>query len=268
MKLQFHELGKQNRETIVFIHASAVSSWTWYAQLPYFKEYHCITVDLPEHGQSAGSRFTIGSAVNGVIEIIKNHAKDGKAYLIGHEVGAQIALEIIKNHEELVKKAVVSSAVLRNGVEARMHKILPRSVILGVFKLKKLALRSISFQRLAAKEYGVQGQENIDIYLDEMKRHSADWLVRIIQESYLKPISLEGLENVKTPTLILVGEKEPEQVRESANDIYNKMKNRKLLVVKDGNHAHPRLHSETFNQTALQWLISQESDTLNETFVG
>ncbi|MCY8823363.1 alpha/beta fold hydrolase [Bacillus atrophaeus] len=268
MKLHYNESGNLSGETVIFIHASAVSSWTWYSQLPDFKKFHCITVDLPEHGKSTNGSFTLESSVNGIVEIIKNQANGGMAYLIGHEVGAKIALEIIKNHEELVKKAVISSVVLRNGIEARMHKILPRSVIVGVFKLKKLALKSGTFQKIAAREYGVQGQENINDYLNELNLHSADWLVRVIQESYLKPISLEGLEKVKTPTLIIVGEKELEPVIESANDVNNKLKNRKFLVVREGNHAHPRLLSQTFNQNAIQWFEQKESKNLDLTGVS
>lgn len=258
MSLHFIEFGNPDGETVVFIHACAVGSWTWYAQLPGFRDYHCITVDLPEHGLSVDdTRFTIQSSVSGVVDIIRKHAHGGKAYLIGHETGAKIALEIVKNHENLVKKAVISSVVLRDGIEVRMHKILPHSLILGAFKLKKLALKTRSFQRLAAKEYGVIGEENRDIYLGEAKTHSAEWLVRIIQECYLSQISLDGLEKVETPTLIFVGDKEPQQTRESAKDLYNIMKNRKMVVVKDGTHAHPRLHSETFNQSSIQWFCQK-----------
>lgn len=268
MKLHFNESGNRNGETIVFIHASAVSSWTWYAQLPDFKDFHCLTVDLPEHGQSIDIPFTLESSVRGIVELIQKHANGGKAHLIGHEVGAKIALEIMKNHEELIHKAVISSVVLRNGAEAKMHKILPRSVIVGVFKLKKLALKTASFQKTAAREYGVQGQENIEKYLNELEQHSADWLVRIIQESYLKPISLVGLEKIKTPTLIMVGEKELEPIKESATDVYNVMKNRKLVVVEEGTQTHPRLQSEAFNQSAIQWFEENETEKLDVTVVG
>ncbi|WP_248547761.1 alpha/beta fold hydrolase [Paenibacillus odorifer] len=263
MKLHFKESGNRNAETVVFIHACAVGSWSWYAQLDAFKDYHCITVDLPEHGGDHNDRkFTIAGAAEEVAEIIRLHANGGKACLIGHEVGAKIALEVMKRNEKLVSRAVISSVVLRNGAEAKMHKVLPRSVIVGVFLLKKLALKTKGFQRISARAYGVMEPDYAEVFVEEAKNHSADWLVRIIQEGYLTPVDLNGLEKNQTPTLILVGEKEPEQIRGSADDLYQLLPNRVKTEIRDGLHSHPRLQRDQFNQAVLDWLHSVDSDKL------
>lgn len=255
MTLQFREIGNKKGKTIIFLHAAGVSSWMWYEQQSFFMDYHCILVDLPEHGLSINQKpFTIQTAASGVVELIKEHAHNQRAFLIGHEVGAKVALAVLQHNANLVEKAVVSSVVLRSGGEAKLHKILPHSFMVGVFKLKGLALKSKSFQKIAVREYGVTGSENITQYLQEIRGYPAAELLHIIHEGFITPFSLQGLERVQTPTLVMVGEKELDPVKESARDVLRVLPNSSGIVVKNGKHAHPRVECNTFNEIVSTWL--------------
>ena len=53
--LAYEEIGEDNNEIILFLHSKIVSNWIWIKQkekyCKYFKNYHCIFIDLPHHGK-------------------------------------------------------------------------------------------------------------------------------------------------------------------------------------------------------------------------
>ncbi len=79
MELFFKETGKENEESIVFIHGSGLSGWMWDKQLEEFTDYHCLVPDLPEHGKSKHvAPFIMETAAEQIIELIKNRAHNKK----------------------------------------------------------------------------------------------------------------------------------------------------------------------------------------------
>ena len=79
MELYIKETGKNNDETIIFLHGGGIAGWMWDKQVEAFQDYHCIIPDLPEHGKSIEVKpFTMQSAADMIIDIIKNQSHKKK----------------------------------------------------------------------------------------------------------------------------------------------------------------------------------------------
>ena len=54
--LAYEEIGEENSETILFLHTKLLDKWIWKRQKEdydkHFKGFHCIFLDLPNHGES------------------------------------------------------------------------------------------------------------------------------------------------------------------------------------------------------------------------
>lgn len=71
VELFIREMGNTKGDLVVFLHGGGISSWMWDFQFPAFTDYHCLAVDLLEHGNRSNSGpFTIRSTAEAVKEII------------------------------------------------------------------------------------------------------------------------------------------------------------------------------------------------------
>jgi glutaconate CoA-transferase subunit A len=109
------ECGPAEAPSIVFLHGGGVGGWMWRPQLAALGgDYHCLVPDLPEHGQSRDEQpLSIFDAARRVAEIIKRRAHGGVAHVVGHSLGAQVAVALLGLAPSLVTRAFVSSALLR-----------------------------------------------------------------------------------------------------------------------------------------------------------
>src|SRR5690625_2292258 len=113
MKLYYRESGNKAGNLFVFIHGGGVSSWMWDEQLIYFKDYHCVTVDLPGHGRNIESqRFKIKTIAKDILTIIESLRGEKKVIVCGFSVGAQITLQLL-SLTKTIDYAIINSALVR-----------------------------------------------------------------------------------------------------------------------------------------------------------
>lgn len=92
--LSYYDKGK-GKTTLLFIHGSFVNKEYWKNQIQFFsKKYRVIALDLAGHGNSTHNRnnWTIQEFGNDITQIITKLSLK-RVILIGHSVGADIALE-------------------------------------------------------------------------------------------------------------------------------------------------------------------------------
>ncbi|MBI3706953.1 MAG: alpha/beta fold hydrolase, partial [Proteobacteria bacterium] len=80
---------------VVFVHGSGMDHTVWTLQTRYFAHHgrSVLAVDLPGHGRSAGPALaTIGALADWTIKLL-DAAGAAKAAVVGHSLGALIALE-------------------------------------------------------------------------------------------------------------------------------------------------------------------------------
>ncbi|KAI0848756.1 alpha/beta-hydrolase [Daldinia vernicosa] len=97
--------------TIVMLHVLMSSHLEWQHCWPKLSEYHLLIPDLPQHSRSRHIKpFSFVLAADLVAQMIREHAHDGRAHLVGISTGGFVAMEIIKRHPDIVLSAFVSGA--------------------------------------------------------------------------------------------------------------------------------------------------------------
>ncbi|KAK6436653.1 hypothetical protein LTR95_007155 [Oleoguttula sp. CCFEE 5521] len=97
--------------TIVLIHGAFCDSDDWDLVVSYFPNHHLLIPDNPGHGLTAKLEslpFSVDLAAQKIANLITTHAKHGKAHVVGHSLGAHIAIRIATKYPGVVDTALVS----------------------------------------------------------------------------------------------------------------------------------------------------------------
>ena len=95
--------------SLVFIHGNSMNSDLFLPQVnsKKFQDYNCLAMDLPGHGKSDKSEdYSISSLVNKVAEKIANLER---FLLVGHSLGGQIAIHLLRKFPSKCKGIVLIS---------------------------------------------------------------------------------------------------------------------------------------------------------------
>lgn len=113
----------QKGRPVIFLHGIASNSATWKFVLPILpKKYRAITIDLLGFGTSAKpkyTQYTIADHTSAVVRTIRSIHCDKPVILVGHSMGALIAIDIAKKYPRLVSSLVLVSAPLYNTLDVK-----------------------------------------------------------------------------------------------------------------------------------------------------
>ena len=243
--LYISEIGKENRQTIIFLHGGGVSSWMWEKQIESFKDYHIILMDLPEHGESINENpFTLEGAAKQVIDIIKNIAHNGKAHIIGLSLGAQVIIQMLSMEPEVIDSAVVSGTLV--------YPIKGTKLLKPLLKLNE-PFKNLEFMIKANMKSLDVPFEYYEQFKKETKNCSVDNLTRILSENMNFNVPKE-LEKATTKTLVLVGQKERAIMHKSAKALLRTLPNSTGYVVNNMPHNWSLVNPELFNNTVKAFI--------------
>ncbi|KIL86628.1 hypothetical protein FAVG1_09883 [Fusarium avenaceum] len=111
--LYFEERNEDQNESLIFLHGGGGShiEWKLVAAQQSLASYHLILVDLPTH---SGSRdigpFALETAADEVFKVIRGHAHQGKAHVVGFSLGGFVALVLAPRHPDAVLSTFASGA--------------------------------------------------------------------------------------------------------------------------------------------------------------
>ena len=108
MILPHQSLNENSRTTIIFIHGAFGDSNDWDLVVPHMQGYHLLLSDTPGHGRSSHLPFSIDSSAEHIARLITAKAMNGHAHVVGHSLGASIAIRLAINHPDVVLSTFVS----------------------------------------------------------------------------------------------------------------------------------------------------------------
>lgn len=252
MELYFKETGKNNDETMVFIHGGGLSGWMWNKQVEAFSDYHCIVPDLPEHGKSAEVKpFTIKGAAEMIVDIIKNHAHNGKAHLVGLSLGGQLAVQILSIAPEVIDRALISGTMVREYYGPTTLKLM--NLWLRIY----MPFKNTNFSVKHAMKGNGASTEHFEYFKEDMNILTLSCLKNIYRENALFRIPGE-LCQIKNPVLIIAAEREMKYVSQSAKDLNKCLSNSQMYMVPNVKHNWALDAPELFSSVLRAWIKDKQ----------
>lgn len=253
MDLYIKETGKNNNETIIFLHGGGISGWMWDKQVESFNDYNCMVPDLPEHGKSAEVKpFTMKGAAERIIGIIQNQAHEGKAHLVGISLGAQVIVQILSMAPEVVDHVLISGTIVRSvpPTETFLKRL---NHLIGIYmpvKNNNLFIKSYMRSYNMPKDLFNKFKESTCVIRPDSSG-------RIIKENML--FKMPGnLENADVPVIVMAGEKDYRIVKNSARDLLNVLPSSRGATALKVGHLWNIENPELFNNV-LRACITNES---------
>ena len=253
MDLFVKETGKENEESIVFITGGGLSGWMWNKQLEGFTDYHCLVPDLPEHGKSRDvAPFTMKTAAEQIIELIKDKAHNKKAHIVGISLGGQLVVQILSMAPEVVDHAMTSGTVVRQYYGKAALTMIP--VMGAIFK----PFVNTDFFIKKTMEKGKYPPEHFENFKRDIKEFNTYSLAKHMYNENAAFRIPKGLCKVKNPVLITMGETEMELVHESAEDLNKCLLNSRIFKAPGLFHVWNLESPELFNKTLRAWINDKD----------
>ncbi|KAA8746367.1 alpha/beta fold hydrolase [Paenibacillus polymyxa] len=249
MKLYYKESGNIEASLIVFLHGGGVSGWMWKKQIEYFSDYHCLVPDLPGHGLSSSTDFSINNCAEEILSLIVTRAQSKKVVLIGFSLGAQVAIKILSMNPNIIDYAIINSALVRPTP-------LATKIIKPAIRLTYRITKNRTFSKLQAKQLYI-GEQMFETYYKETSNMDLNTLIKILEENMSFSIPRD-FSISKSKKLITVGDKEKKIMKKSVLDILDKTINCKGIIIPSVGHGVSLAQPELFNKIVDAWINDRE----------
>lgn len=262
MALYIQETGSANAPTIVFLHGGGGAGWMWQPQVEQLNDFHCLVPDLPEQGQSSAEQpFSISGSARLIADLIRQRAHGGQAFVVGLSEGAQIAVALLSQSPELVERAIISSALVRPMVWARL---LTPGMIRVSYRWSVTPFKNNNWWVRVNMKYAAGVPE---AYFSQFRQSfrglTEDGFTHVMLENQRFRIPA-GLDRVLTPTLIVCGQREYGVMRQSARDLAQALPNGQAYEVHHAKkmsmaaeHNWNMTAPDLFTQMVRAWIAGQ-----------
>ena len=234
--LYFKEFNPDCASTLVFLHGGGGAGWMWQLVIERMTGYHCLAVDLPEHGGSAQVKpFNMELAAEKTAELIRARAHGGKAVVVGLSEGAQVTVQLLATSPEVCSRAFISSALLLPMPGAMMYS--SRRLIGALFRMSVPPFcNNDAWIKLNMKYAAGIPEEFFTQFKTDFQTMTEDQFVNLMvaNQSYRLPA---GLEKVTVPVLVVCGRHEYKAMRQSVDRLAKRLPNGKAYLLDMGGRA-------------------------------
>ncbi len=248
LTLYFEEYGQGFPLLLIHGLLSDLTSWKYQIE-PFSAHYRVIIVDLKGFGKSTKPQYEyrVHSHADD-LQALLEHLNISKTHVCGLSMGGMVAEVLAIKYPQLVKGLVLadSAAMISNdAVTERLTLISEHDMNwFGNYGVKKIL-------RLADKE---------------AKAHVREMIRRVDRTDYrLAIISTAGfniadeLKKIKSPILIIQGEKDQTVPMWHAEQLKSWMPSAEFVVMKGASHMTPVDNPEEFNQLVLEFLAKVDT---------
>lgn len=240
--IYYEQYGDPNRPTIILLHG-AMAVHTFAQQYNLLKEYHIVLPHLYGAGKSVEILYEPEKLSLEIVELIRALKKPNVG-IIGHSIGAQLAVKLVSGNPELFSFAVFLSAnISPNEKTIQMYcKFAPITVRL---------LRSNWIVKMQGKYWN---------YSKEQANDMAEYTKKITEENYkafftetLNIINLPHFYKVSLPMLAICGGRESKDIKESLR-LLAENERCTVATISKGGHDFPMCNAEKLNPILIEFI--------------
>lgn len=243
--------------SVVLVHSGITDSRSWEPQLPAFtKKYRVLSYDMRGFGQSdiAHGKYSSSEDLAGVMSA----AGIGPAALLGVSVGGSAVLDTALQHPEMVTALIL----VGSGISGRKHSTAYDQMIDEIDELVvEKGLDAAIDREMEVWLYG-RGRTAADVdpqlraAVREMDFYNSARYPPDAEPQRIQPPAVGRLSEIRVPTLVIVGDRDVDDVRDAAEELQRGIPGARLVVMPGVAHVPNMEQPEEFNRIVLDFLES------------
>lgn len=254
-QIYYHEHGNKDNESIVLIHGLGASLDIWYPVAKILRNnYHVLRYDIRGAGQSKkpDGEYSLDTWSNDLAELLKQKEIE-QAHIIGHSLGAMIALRFGLDRPEKTLSLVLAGALIELPEEVR-----------GDIKDTMQLVREKGLEPTAKMEEIklAFAPRTIESHPEILGLHrgfslSGDPQGYVHQcEGLLNASLSEEVGEIDVPTLLLVGSHDVITPLKLSREISEKIRESRIEVIADAGHMSMIERPQKFSELTLSFLLN------------
>jgi pimeloyl-ACP methyl ester carboxylesterase len=255
VKLHYEIVG--DGASLVLVHSGITDSRSWEPQLAAFtKQYRVLRYDMRGFGHSDIAHGTY-SNVDDLVSLMAALGM-GSAVLLGVSMAGTMVLDTALQHPELIKALIlVGSGISGREHSAEYHQMMDEMDEL----LAEKGLDAAIDREMEVWLYG-RGRTAADVdptlraSVREMDFYNSGRYPPDAEPERILPPAIGRLNEIRVPTLVMVGDRDVDDVRQAAEELARGIRGARLEVMAGVAHVPNMERPEEFNRLVLDFLNS------------
>ena len=246
---------------LVFVHAGCADHRMWDKQFSTFAgHYRVLRYDMRGYGKSSLSTISFSNR-NDLYELLETLGIQ-EAHFVACSMGSFAVTDFALEHPEKVKSLVLVSPAL----SGYQYEGQPPQPVLDMIEARKAGNLERAAELQAQiwadgpKRNSDQSNREVHELIRQMSLNSLKLQADIIRETTflieepLTPPAMERLEQIKVPTLIIVGDLDDDTEMAIAEVLTTRINDAQKVIIKEAAHLPNMEKPEEFNQIVLKFL--------------
>lgn len=242
-KIAYRRIGNENStHTLLFIHGAGGASDSLLDLALHFKDYNCILVDLPGHGQSVED---IPSSITGYVDVLENFINSEKLLFkdnvtcIGYSMGGMISMSLALRKIPVIKRIVILSSSAKLNLNPKFTNQIHKGI------LDKVYLFKVGGSYFHPRTY--------KFFLSTLKTLSDEVMIKdfILSEQFSLT---DQIKDISVPTLIVTGGNEILATPDDSKFLHSNIKDSELEIIPKLAHLLPIVAHEKLSERILEFI--------------
>jgi pimeloyl-ACP methyl ester carboxylesterase len=251
-----------NGEPLFLLHGMSNNSQSWREQIQMLKNHYTVIAwDAPGYGKSSNPNIEFRNfkqfarVLNGMLEQLNLE----KIYLLGHSMGAAIAIDFCTLYPHKIKKLILADPT--RGAAALDSNVNEQKLKDRLFSIGNLDPEEIADKRIKALLSPYASKE---VYqrVKEIMVQVRPAGYRSVAYSLYDLNQMDVLPSIDVPVLVMCGELDSVTPVKEAAAIHDQLKNSQLVIIPKGGHLCYQENPEVFNSTIIEFLQTHMNITI------